>query len=79
MPVVLALLVAAIVAAWAIVVRRRAELPAEVHIVDPEGAPTIDAAGAARSVQAAELRLPADAPSGSRGPTGDSSSAARWA
>ena len=30
-------------------------------IVDPEGAPTIDADGAARSVQAAELTIPADA------------------
>ena len=37
------------------------ELPAEVRIVDPEGAPTIDADGAARSVQAAELTIPADA------------------
>ena len=35
--------------------------PAEVRIVDPEGAPTIDADGAARSVQAAELTIPADA------------------
>ena len=39
--------------------RRRAQLPAEVRIVDPEGAPTIDADGAARSVQAAELTIPA--------------------
>src|SRR6202011_496561 len=33
--------------------------PAEVRIVDPEGAPTIDAEGAGRSVQAAELTIPA--------------------
>ena len=46
---------------WAYVVSRRAQLPAEVRIVDPEGAPTIDADGAARSVQAAELTIPADA------------------
>jgi hypothetical protein len=39
-------------------VRRRAQLPAEIRIVDPEGAPTIDADGAARSVQAAELTIP---------------------
>jgi hypothetical protein len=43
---------------WAVSVRRRARLPAEVTIVDPEGAPRIDADGAARSVQAAELRIP---------------------
>src|SRR5271170_635125 len=61
MPVLIALLVAAVVAAWAYAVSRRAQLPAEVHIVDPEGAPTIDADGAARSVQAAELTVPADA------------------
>jgi hypothetical protein len=46
---------------WAIAVRRRATLPAEIRIVDPEGSPTIDADGAARSVQAAELRIPAPA------------------
>src|SRR5471030_2329579 len=40
---------------------RRTQLPAEVRIVDPEGAPTIDADGAATSVQAAELTIPADA------------------
>ncbi len=51
-----ALLVAALL--WALVVSRRARLPAEVRIVDPEGAPTIDADGAARSVQAAELTIP---------------------
>lgn len=43
---------------WAFV-RRRALLPAEVTVVDPEGAPTIDSGGAARSVQAAELTIPA--------------------
>jgi hypothetical protein len=43
---------------WALAVRRRARLPAEVRLVDPEGAPTIDADGAARSVQAAELTIP---------------------
>jgi hypothetical protein len=46
---------------WAVWVRRRATLPAEIQIVDPEGGPTIDADGAARSVQAAELRIPAPA------------------
>lgn len=46
---------------WTIVVRRRARLPAEVRIVDPEGRPQIDAEGAARSIQAAELTMPADA------------------
>jgi hypothetical protein len=46
---------------WAIAVRRRATLPAEIRIVDPEGGPTIDSDGAARSVQAAELRIPAPA------------------
>jgi hypothetical protein len=46
-------------AVWA-VVRRRTLLPAEVRVVDPEGAPTIDADGAARSVQAAELTIPAE-------------------
>ena len=46
---------------WAYVVSKRTRLPAEVRIVDPEGAPTIDADGAARSVQAAELTIPADA------------------
>ena len=51
-----ALLLAALL--WALAVRRRARLPAEVRIVDPEGAPTIDADGAARSVQAAELTIP---------------------
>jgi hypothetical protein len=61
MPVLIALLVAAVVAVWAYAVSRRAQLPAEVRIVDPEGAPTIDADGAARSVQAAELTIPADA------------------
>ncbi|HEX4033978.1 MAG TPA: hypothetical protein VHX66_06005 [Solirubrobacteraceae bacterium] len=51
--------VAALVAAlWALVIRRRSRLPAEIRIVDPEGAPTIDAQGAARSVQAAELTIP---------------------
>jgi len=60
MPILLALL-AAFAVVWAAVVSRRARLPAEVRIVDPEGAPTIDADGAARSVQAAELTIPADA------------------
>jgi hypothetical protein len=46
---------------WAYVVSKRTQLPAEVRIVDPEGAPTIDADGAARSVQAAELTIPLDA------------------
>jgi hypothetical protein len=51
--------VAALVAAlWALVIRRRSRLPAEIRIVDPEGGPTIDAQGAARSVQAAELTIP---------------------
>src|SRR5579872_5813889 len=59
MPTLLAILVAALVALWARAVSRRTRLPAEVEIVDPEGAPTIDADGAARSVQAAELTIPA--------------------
>jgi hypothetical protein len=53
--------IVALLALWAVVVRRRARLPAEIRIVDPEGAPTIDADGAARSVQAAELTIPAHA------------------
>src|SRR5579871_5778777 len=60
MPLLIALLALAALA-WAIVVSRRMQLPAEVRIVDPEGAPTIDAEGAARSVQAAELTIPAGA------------------
>ena len=60
MPLLIAL-VAALAAIWVFIVSRRTQLPAEVRIVDPEGAPTIDAAGAARSVQAAELTVPADA------------------
>jgi len=51
-------LVALLATLWAVVVRRRARLPAEIRIVDPEGAPSIDADGAARSVQAAELTIP---------------------
>src|SRR5579872_3111002 len=61
MPLLIALLVAAMAVIWAAVVSRRTRLPAEVRIVDPEGAPTIDAEGAARSVQAAELTIPATA------------------
>src|ERR1700732_648208 len=60
MPLLIAL-VAALAAIWVFIVSRRTRLPAEVRIVDPEGAPTIDADGAARSVQAAELTIPADA------------------
>ena len=30
-------------AVWALAIRRRVQLPAEIRIVDPEGAPTIDA------------------------------------
>ena len=87
MPLLIALLVAALAVIWAAVVSRRTKLPAEVRIVDPEGAPTIDADGAARSVQAAELTVPADAlvelgrrPRSSAwlAPTGAFSSAARW-
>jgi hypothetical protein len=59
MAFILAPLAAFAAAIWAWVVRRRARLPAEVRIVDPEGAPTISADGAARSVQAAELTIPA--------------------
>jgi hypothetical protein len=59
MAFILAPLAALAAAIWAWVVRRRARLPAEVRIVDPEGAPTISADGAARSVQAAELTIPA--------------------
>jgi hypothetical protein len=51
-------LVALLATSWAVSVRRRARLPAEIQIVNAEGAPTIDADGAARSVQAAELRIP---------------------
>ncbi len=60
MALLIALLLAGLAALWAFVVSRRMQLPAEVRIVDPEGAPTIDADGAARSVQAAELTIPAD-------------------
>jgi len=55
---ILLIVAVALGALWSLVVRRRAMLPAEVRIVDPEGAPTIDADGAARSVQAAELKIP---------------------
>jgi hypothetical protein len=55
---ILAPIVALAAAIWAWVVRRRSRLPAEIRIVDPEGAPTISADGAARSVQAAELTIP---------------------
>jgi len=58
MAFILAPIAALAAAIWAWVVRRRATLPAEVRIVDPEGAPTIGADGAARSVQAAELTIP---------------------
>jgi hypothetical protein len=51
-------LAAVLAAIWVAVVSRRTQLPAEVQIVDPEGSPTIDADGAARSVQAAELTIP---------------------
>jgi hypothetical protein len=57
----IARLLALFAAVWAVVVGRRARLPAEIRIVDPEGAPTISADGAARSVQAAELTIPAPA------------------
>jgi hypothetical protein len=46
---------------WLANALRRTRLPAEVRIVDPEGAPSITAEGAARSVQAAELTMPAAA------------------
>jgi len=58
MGLILAPLVGLLAAVWAFVVRRRARLPAEIRIVDIEGAPTINADGAARSVQAAELSIP---------------------
>jgi hypothetical protein len=58
MAFILAPIVAVAAAIWAWVIRRRATLPAEIKIVDPEGAPTISADGAARSVQAAELTIP---------------------
>jgi hypothetical protein len=61
MPLLIALPIAAFAALWVLLVSRRAQLPAEVRIVDPEGAPTIDADGVARSVQAAELTIPAGA------------------
>ena len=60
MGLLIARLLAVLAAVWALV-RRRARLGAEIRIVDPEGAPTIDGDGAARSVQAAELRIPAAA------------------
>ncbi len=53
------LLAAAAVAALA-AARRRTGVPDAVRIVDPEGPPLIDLAGGARSVQAAELSLPAE-------------------
>jgi len=59
MGLLIAPLLALLAALWAAAVRRRTQLPAEIQIVDPEGAPTIDADGAARSVQAAELKVPA--------------------
>jgi hypothetical protein len=58
MGLLIARIVGLLATLWAIVVRRRTKLPAEIRIVDPEGAPTIDADGAARSVQAAELTIP---------------------
>ncbi|HEY1776275.1 MAG TPA: hypothetical protein VGG41_08975 [Solirubrobacteraceae bacterium] len=58
MAFILAPIVAVAAALWAWIVRRRSRLPAEIRIVDPEGAPTISADGAARSVQAAELTIP---------------------
>lgn len=58
MGILLAPLLALLAAIWALFVRRRTRLPAEIRIVDPEGAPTINADGAARSVQAAELTIP---------------------
>src|SRR3984957_1826899 len=61
MGLLIAPLVALLATIWAFVVRRRARLPAEIRIVDPEGAPSIDADGAARSVQAAELTIPTHA------------------
>jgi hypothetical protein len=59
MGLLIAPLVALLATLWAVAVRRRTQLPGEIHLVDPEGAPTIDADGAARSVQAAELKVPA--------------------
>ena len=61
MGLLIAPLVALLATLWAVVIRRRARLPAEIRIVDPEGAPSIDADGAARSVQAAELTIPTHA------------------
>ena len=55
---ILAPLIGLLAAIWAVLLRRRSRLPAEIRIVDPEGAPTINADGAARSVQAAELTIP---------------------
>jgi hypothetical protein len=51
--------VAALAIGLVIGARRRLPVAAEVVIVDPEGKPGFDAAGAARSVQAAELSMPA--------------------
>jgi hypothetical protein len=58
MGLILAPLIALLAAIWAVLVHRRSRLPAEIRIVDPEGAPTISADGAARSVQAADLTIP---------------------
>jgi hypothetical protein len=44
-------------AAAVLAARRRTRLPDSVRIVDPEGRPTIDVAGGARSVQAAEMPM----------------------
>lgn len=55
----IAVAVAALVIAWLVLVGRRTHVPAQVRIVDPDGRPSFDAEGGARSVQAAELTLPA--------------------
>jgi len=60
-PFLAAFLVALLAVVWAVAVSRRAQLPADVRLVDPEGAVTIDPDGLARSVQAAELTIPSDA------------------
>ena len=67
MPVVAAMLAAvagAVALAWLAATRRsagRAERVAQLVIVDPEGHTTMDAHGAVRSIQAADVTLPAAA------------------
>ena len=54
---VLVIVAAVAIGTVALIAVRRTKLPASVKIVHPEGPPTLDAEGAARSVQAAEITL----------------------